>query len=149
MHRRLGVLSLTNTLGFAGGEARVLSFAKTIDRDRFDHYVVCVKRANAEQAPEDAAMRSQFAAAGIKVIDLDQGYSKAKIARPTHSMKVLINGVKRLCELVNLHNIDIIDAHLAAASLMAVLSARRAGVRAAVTSYQAADWSGTLGLESK
>src|ERR1700730_11688849 len=89
MHKKLSILSLTNAVGFAGGEARILSFAKTVDRGRFEHRVACIKRLDLDYAPEDAAMRAQFACAGVSLIDLGEGYSGIKFGKLLHSTRVL------------------------------------------------------------
>jgi glycosyltransferase involved in cell wall biosynthesis len=149
MPNKIRVISLTNTVGFAGGEARILSFAKTIDRDRFQHRVVCVKRLDPDSAPEDAAMRRQFESAGIPVSDLNQGYRSGGILKALNPIMVLASSVKRLADFIRLTGIQAIDAHQPPASLVAVLSAKLTGIKALVTGYEAAIWNGTMGLESK
>ena len=48
MTRRIRVLSLIDNLHFGGDENRLLVFAQTIDRRRFDHLIVTVSGANTE-----------------------------------------------------------------------------------------------------
>jgi hypothetical protein len=44
MTRRIRIASLIADLGFGGSENRLLSFARTIDRSRFDHVVITLYR---------------------------------------------------------------------------------------------------------
>src|SRR2546427_1374011 len=78
MSRRIRIISLFDDLFFGGDETRLLAFARTVDRGHFDHSVVTIKRADAEANRFYGTMRQQYAAAGVEVIDLDEGYFNAK-----------------------------------------------------------------------
>src|SRR5260221_14796075 len=65
------VLSVIDDLGFGGDENRLLALARTIDRRRFRHTVMTI-RASGAASPQSSAMRAQYAAAGIDVIDLGE-----------------------------------------------------------------------------
>ena len=68
------ILSVVNDLAFGGGEDRLLTFARTVDRRRFLHTVVSIKAPNSDHEGRYGTMRQQYAAAGIDVINLEEGY---------------------------------------------------------------------------
>ena len=62
MSKRLTVLSLVHNLFFGGDQTRLLSFAKTYDRDRFRHLVASIHLPDEEYMTRFGSMREQFAA---------------------------------------------------------------------------------------
>ena len=74
MSRKLRVLSVINELYFGGDENRLLTMARTIDRNRVDLTVVTLKRANQRLEPQYGTMRQQYADAGVDVRDLGEGH---------------------------------------------------------------------------
>ncbi len=153
--KRSHILSFTPDIMFGGDAARLLSFARTVDRDRFEHTVVTIKTPWA--APEESAdMRAQYAAAGIPIGDLGQGpfpleldlgfsggrkgsrrYRAGELAA---SAAVFARLVTRLAKLIRRSAIDVIDARLEVAGVIAVAAGRLTGTPVVVTSYYLDTW---------
>jgi len=70
MTRRIRIGSVIADLGFGGSENRLLSFGRTIDRNRFDHVVIVLYRPDERHARQVGSLRPAFAEAGIELIEL-------------------------------------------------------------------------------
>jgi glycosyltransferase involved in cell wall biosynthesis len=116
MNGHIRVLSVIGELLLGGGETRLLSLARSIDRGRFHHTVVTLNRADLE-CPERAVMPSQYAHAGIDVHELDAQSGKAGKRRIDVKAAALCRRVRSLSRIIRRHQIDIIDAHMESAAL--------------------------------
>jgi glycosyltransferase involved in cell wall biosynthesis len=140
MTKRVRLLSLINNLHFGGDENRLLAFAQTLDRRRFDHHVVTVSPANPEVDRRYGGMRQQYADAGVEVISLDEQLSN----RPPLSIKMFqltrtgltsLRLVERLSRLIRRLKIDLVSIHLNSANPVGVLAGLAGGARSVVTTY--------------
>src|SRR5947199_7407202 len=144
MKERIKVLSVLNTLYFGGHENRLLSLAKNIDRDRFDHSVVILTR-EPEAASSQGTMRAQFAAAGISVEDLGEWPDRAighpiGLARVCRSPLRLARSISKLARLIRRRRIDVVEAHHTSAMFAAVMAAKVVGARSVITAYHTRPW---------
>jgi glycosyltransferase involved in cell wall biosynthesis len=119
MSRPIRVLSIIGELLLGGGESRLLSLARSIDRSRFEHRVVALNGADLRIA-ERATMPRMYAEAGIAVTELEnnRGLSTAGLVKPISLMK----RVRCLIELIETHDIDVIDAHMETAALAGTIA---------------------------
>ena len=133
------VLSVIDDLGFGGGENRLLTFARTIDRRRFRHSVLAI-RAAAACPPQSSAMRAQYAAAGVNVVDLGEGDAargRPLAARVPGAARRLARKVRRLRRVMRDQRVDVVDAHLESAGVVAALATAGTPVPCALTLYSA------------
>jgi glycosyltransferase involved in cell wall biosynthesis len=143
--QRIKVVSLMNELLFGGDENRLLSMSRTIDKARFDHRVITIKRPNAEVESYYGTMRGLYATAGVEVADLGEGYPNARV-RPGNPVVVfnratmLARTLQSFSRYVRRHEIDVIDAHLGPGNLVGVAVGRLTRTPAAVTTYHAEPW---------
>jgi glycosyltransferase involved in cell wall biosynthesis len=140
MTRRIGVLSLIDNLHFGGDENRLLVFAQTIDRRRFDHMVVTISSANTEVDQRCGGMRQQFLDAGVEVISLGEHLSNSaplsiKAFQLARTGAVSLRVVQRLNSLIRQRKVDLISIHLNAANPVGVLAGMATGARSVVTTY--------------
>jgi len=141
--KRIRVLSVLNELYFGGHEHRLLSLAKNIDPDRFEHSVLTLTR-DPDDAANQGAMRQQFRAAGIAVEDL--GLSQWRTRRAPGPARVagaslgVAAAISRLAALIRRRGIHLVEAHHTGAMFVSVLAAKLAGARSIVTAYHTRSW---------
>lgn len=139
--KRLRVLSVINALHFGGDESRLLALSKAIDRTRFEHLVLTLKRTDPALERERGACRPHFEAAGIPVADLGEEPLAAESAHGSlrnvvRSVPRLTRTLKKLAAFVRSHRIDVIDAHVGTANQLGALAGIMTGCPAIVTTYQ-------------
>jgi glycosyltransferase involved in cell wall biosynthesis len=138
MTARVRVLSIIDELGFGGDENRLLSLATTIDRDRFDHAVVTIRKPEPARA-ESWAMHGHYAAAGVAVSSLGEVPHATPASKGLRhcadSMVRLGRKVQAVRRLVTTWRPDVIDAHLQAAGLVGVLAGAAPRTPTVVTLY--------------
>ncbi len=145
MSGKIKVVSLMNELLFGGDENRLLSMSRAIDKTRFDHRVMTIKRPDAEFDARFGTMRGHYAAAGIEVDDLGEGYPNAHV-RPGDPVLVLNRAtmlartMNHFSRYVRRHRIDVIDAHLGPGNLVGVATGKMTRTPVAVTTYHAEPW---------
>jgi glycosyltransferase involved in cell wall biosynthesis len=121
------IASVIPDLWFGGTSNRLLSFATTIDRSRFDHVVLTLWSRDASQERTTGSRRAAYAEAGVEVIDLDEPLRR-RIMPSRRPGDVLRAGLTvrrmlaRLCRVIHERRIDLIDAQHATASLMGALA---------------------------
>ena len=140
MKRRLRIASVIGDLAFGGSQNRLLSFARTIDRTRFDHVLITLYRGQASHEQQVGSLRPIFAEAGIEVIDL--GMEPRVRIRPSRRPAHVIGAgvtlgrlVRRLCRVIRERRIDLIDAQHATATLFGVVAGSLTGRPTTVTQY--------------
>ena len=143
--RRLHIVSVINELYFGGDENRLLTFARSIDRDRFDHSVVTLKRADNVLDPHYGTMRQQYADAGVCVEDLGEGHANDGLPpksplRLVRAAVLFARTLMKLCRLVRRRHVDVIDAHLGPGNLVGVTAGVLTGTPRAVTTYHVEQW---------
>jgi len=136
---KLKILSLVHNLFFGGDATRLLDFAKCVDRDRFEHFVMSIHHA-VEGSSLNGNMRDRFAEAGVEVIDLGKthGEFRSNSASPYHvfrSAKSLQRVVGQVTEFVKAHSIDVIDARLHTSMLVGGFASKRCGIPSVGTHY--------------
>jgi glycosyltransferase involved in cell wall biosynthesis len=140
MTKRVRILSLINNLHFGGDENRLLAFAQTVDRRRFDHLLVTLGEADAELDQRCGGMRQQFADAGVEVFALGERLSNRpplpiKALQLTRTGLTSLRAIGRLSRLIRRQKIDVLSIHLNTANPVGVLAGLAAGARSVVTTY--------------
>jgi glycosyltransferase involved in cell wall biosynthesis len=120
------VLSVIGDLGFGGAEDRLLSLARTIDRERFEHTVLTLNPDDPAD-PGASAMKTFFEEAGIRVKPLGAS-GDGKISR-------FAGRIRRLCRVIRRHNIDVVDAHCESAALIGACAGLITGKPCIATLY--------------
>jgi glycosyltransferase involved in cell wall biosynthesis len=124
---RARVASVIADLWFGGTSNRLLSFASTIDRSRFDHVVLTLWSWDAAQERTTGSRRAAYAEAGVEVVDLGEP-PRRRIMPSRRPGDVLRAGVTlrrmmaRLCRVIRERRIELIDAQHATAALMGALA---------------------------
>ena len=139
MSARVRVLSIIDDLGFGGDENRLLSFATTIDRERFEHRVVTVQPPHSSRS-ESWAMHQHYNAAGVRPssLRLVPGPPVTAARNALHvvgAARRLLHKVNDLRRVLREWRADVIDAHLEPAALVSVLAGAASRTATAVTLY--------------
>src|SRR5918992_4692027 len=105
MERRMRIASLITNVGFGGTANRLLSFARTIDKSRFDHVVISIYRKDENFAREIGSLHQAYMDSGVEVIDLGASPRKRILPglRPTHLARAgftLNQILYRLCRTI-------------------------------------------------
>ena len=140
MHDTLRVLSLTNVLFPGGSSGRILGMTRGFDPERIVHTVVTIQEPTAESAQRFGNALPAFEKAGVCVRTLgirhpDPGCTLPHLQRLRYSVSALRRSVRRLADLVRELDIDVIDAHNAAANLVGMLAGVRTKRPSTVTEY--------------
>jgi glycosyltransferase involved in cell wall biosynthesis len=136
--RRLRIASFYRTLGTGGDENRLLSFARTLDRSRFDHTVAVAFPPGADEAGTEGPMLAEYRQAGVEVTTLEEDPLPTDRAG---ALAALTQVVGRLAGFLREREIDVLDARLAGAIPLATIAGRLAGTPAVVgTQYHFAGW---------
>src|SRR5215831_11567138 len=111
MDRRRRILSIIGDLGFGGAEQRLLSFARNLDRERFEQTVLILNGVAAKNSdPGAPAMLTSFEQAGVRILQAPV----VKRGKPTR----FIRRVQTVCQLISDLRIDLLDAHCESAALL-------------------------------
>ncbi|MHC4878900.1 MAG: glycosyltransferase family 4 protein [Planctomycetota bacterium] len=143
MAARIRSLSVLNKLYRGGHENRLLTFAQTIDRDRFDHRIVTLNRDPARTESEQRAsgsLRPDYAAAGIHVDDLGLDPISSGWSGRLNAPAKFATAVRRLVRYIREHDIQLLDAHHTVAMLAAGMAGRITGVPVIQTAYHTGVW---------
>lgn len=145
MSGKIKIASIVNELLFGGDENRLLSFSRAIDRTRFDHRVVCIKRPDPAVESFYGTMRGHYAAAGIPVVDLDEGHPNESLPAGSpllvlNRMTMLARTLGRFSHYLRHENIDVVDAHLGPGNLIGVVAGTLTRTPVAVTTYHVEQW---------
>lgn len=139
--KRLRLLSVINALHFGGDESRLLSLSKSIDRQRFEHIVLTLKKPNAESEEQYGSYRPYFTAAGIEIVDLGDespglGRATGSIGKVARAVPRLTGVLFRLVRFVRERRIDVIDAHIGTGNQLGAAASFLTRVPAVLTTYQ-------------
>jgi glycosyltransferase involved in cell wall biosynthesis len=138
--RRVRVASVIANLGFGGSENRLLSFASTIDKSRFDHLVITIYGPDERDVERAGSRRQDFLDAGVQLIHLSEQRQR-RILPSWHpgsvvgAASILSRLIQRLCHVIRERQIDLIDAQHATAALFGVVAGRLTRRPATVTEY--------------
>ncbi|HEY3676456.1 MAG TPA: glycosyltransferase family 4 protein [Candidatus Tumulicola sp.] len=140
MKRRIGILSVVNSFAYGGDEHRMLSFARHIDRRRFDHRIAVIKSPDAGIDSLYGSLRQEYESARIPLIDLGvkrpgNGLGRNVLHRFPRSAIGFATAINRLARLVREHDIDIVDGHIGTGNQAAVAVGRLTGRPASITTY--------------
>ncbi len=138
---RLRVLSVINALNFGGAESRLLSLSKSINRERFEHIVLTLKKPDVEFETRLGSYRPSFAAAGIVVVDLGDtspglGRATGSIGKVARSAPRLVRVLFRLARFIRERGVDVIDAHIGTANQLGAAASLLTRVPVVLTTYQ-------------
>ena len=144
MSQRVRVLSVLNKLCFGGHEHRLLSLAKSIDRDRFDYSVVTLT-SDPVDASQQGEMRAQFSDAGVVVEDLGDPQSRttpgpAGLTRVCQSPLRMARSIAKLARRIRRQRIDVVEAHHTTAMFATVMAAKLVGIPSVITAYHTRSW---------
>jgi len=119
--------------------------SRAIDKTRFDHRVVTIKRPDAEFESYFGSMRGHYASAGVEVDDLGEGYPNAHARNNSpvvafNRAVMLARTLNHFSRYVRRHAIDVIDAHLGPGNLIGVATGKLMRKPVAVTTYHAEPW---------
>ena len=136
---RTRILSVIDTLGMGGGEHRLLSFARTVDRDRFQHRIVTIQQADPSREAF-WAMRQQYVEAGVGVSSLGDVPSPRRMrlcgaGHLVHAARRLRHRIDLLRGTMREWRADVVDAHLASAATVGVLAGAVTRTPAVMTLY--------------
>ncbi|HEY7993598.1 MAG TPA: glycosyltransferase family 4 protein [Candidatus Eremiobacteraceae bacterium] len=145
MSAPLRVLSVINELYFGGDENRLLTMARTMDRDRVNVDVVTLKRADEHVDSHYGTMRSQYRDAGVDVIDLGEGHPNEGVPigsplRMWRSAEMFARTVGAVCRFIRGADVDVVDAHLGPGNLVGVTAGVLTGTPRVVTTYHVEQW---------
>jgi glycosyltransferase involved in cell wall biosynthesis len=134
------VLTVIDGLGFAGGETRILSMSRNLDRKCFQHSVLTLNPAAYGSASEYRAQRKHYLDSGVQVDDFtlvapERIYDLNAWPGKVYAKTGIFRRACRLAALAKKWRVDVIDAHLESASLVAALGGRLARIPVAVTMY--------------
>jgi glycosyltransferase involved in cell wall biosynthesis len=137
---RLRIASVIADLGFGGSENRLLSFAATIDRNRFEHVVLTLYRRDESTERLIGSRRQAYSDAGVEVIDMGERPQRRILPswRPGHVVSAgatLRRMLRKLCGVIRERRIDLIDAQHATAALMGVLAGTLTRRPVTITEY--------------
>jgi glycosyltransferase involved in cell wall biosynthesis len=140
MLQKTRILSVIDGLGFAGDESRLLSFSRTLDRDRFAHSVLTLNPAAYTSAKEFYARRDQYLKAGVEVNDLSEVSPEPwpcppGVPRKLYQKTGILRRSLRLAGVVRGWNVQVLDGHLLSAGLISVLAGRITGTASSITLY--------------
>lgn len=137
--RVINVLSVIPALHFGGAEIRLLNIARTIDPKRFHLTVVTLYSPDPTLEAESKGMRSQFAAAGVRVMNLairrPGSRHVPRAVKIADTATILGTAVAKVRRLIGSTRADLVDAHMGPSLWTAVPAAASARVPAAITLY--------------
>jgi glycosyltransferase involved in cell wall biosynthesis len=132
---RLRIASFSKRLQVAGDENRLLSFSRSVDRTRFDHFVIVAVATDDERNARIGPMVKRYQEAGIELEILNLELS---------GLRDSINYVRlflRLRRIFRERRVDVLDARLSLPTVIGGLAARVSGVSAIVsTQYYPSAW---------
>lgn len=147
MDGRLRVLCLTNRLQVGGHECGRLTFAKMVDRSRFDYRFLTITQAPdwpAETLIEQAYLHPLFAELGftIETLGVQDPHtgSRRGILEILRSSTGMLRTVRRLVRFIRENRIEVIDAHHTSAMFAASMAGWLTGVPVVLTAYHIAAW---------
>jgi glycosyltransferase involved in cell wall biosynthesis len=143
--RRIRVCSVVGDLFFGGGQSRILTLARNIDRQRFEHTIVTINRFDVEKDQRLGSLRDEFQATDIVVESLGKQHNKTrpnslKLGDLKQSLCVWFHLINRLRRLIRERDIDVVDAHTEIASLIAPLACLGTKAKCVATQYHLTPW---------
>jgi L-malate glycosyltransferase len=140
---RIRLVSVIDDLTFGGDEARLLAFALSIDRSRFEHIILTIQRGVSRNVSSNA-MRHQYAFAGIEVRDLGVRNalepSRWGLPAGVRSGLRIVAKSWRLWRALRTMDVDVVDAHLMTGGFIGALAALLRRIPSTVTIYNTASF---------
>lgn len=142
MKRRVRVLSIVNDVAHGGDEHRLLSFARHVDSERFDHRIAVIKASDARIDASYGSLRPEYEAAGIPLIELGRerpgdGVNRNLLRRLPRSSLSFMRTVGQLARLARSLEVDVVDGHIGTGNQAAVAVGAIIRRPVAVTTYHA------------
>lgn len=140
MARKLRVLSLVHNLFFGGDQTRLLAYARSYDRERFEHYVASIHLPDEEYVKKYGSMREEYASHGVEVIELGRHHhatdrssmNPVAVLKTLRSLQQLANKLK---SVIGELKIDLIDARLSSPIFVGAVTGRLCGIPSVGTTY--------------
>ena len=148
---RIRIATLFNRLNIGGDENRVLNYARSYDRDRFDYRMVVLVRPTKEQEDAAGPMLARFEEHGILVDFLDETarLTYRRLPFPLSTLRDLGAFGRvglRLVRYFRRHRIDVLDTRGVNTIALGSLAARLAGVPVILaTEYFLDNWKSGFG----
>jgi glycosyltransferase involved in cell wall biosynthesis len=147
---KVKVASVIKRLHIGGDQVRLLSFATSVDRDRFEHVVIVVQGVDEERDQRIGPMLRAFRDSGVEVVILGKdivsvtGTPAPVSAGPGRRIADLVSAVSVLRQLVRIfreRRPDVIDARLNFGTVFGLAAGRLARVPVVVsTGYYPEHW---------
>ncbi len=143
--KRLRIATIYTELGFGGDENRLLAFARSLDRDCFEHLVVTCVPSDAASEAHTGPMAACYRAAGIRTVCLGER-RRADCRRLPQPLSAARDGARtlriamRLAQLLWRERIDVVDARMTYNMVVGLLAARLAKVPVAIATEYYDPW---------
>jgi len=136
--RRIHILSVIDDLHFGGDEYRLLAFARSLDRERFQHTVATLMKEDRVRGEKYGSMRDQYRKSKVRLIDIGQAAGILELRRKSIADRVssFREKVRKIESLIRTERVDILDVHLSPANLVCALGALKTKIPFVVTLYQ-------------
>lgn len=150
MAEPIRVATVIKRLHIGGDQVRVLTFARHLDRTRFEHVVLVVQPVDAERDERMGPILQRYRDEGVEVVTLGfevHSFSNAGVDRPRTHLSVLrdlatsVRMLARLARTLRERRIDVVDARLELGTVFGLLAAGLARVPLVVsTGYSPTFW---------
>jgi len=134
--RRIHILSVIDDLHFGGDEYRLLTFAQSLNKLRFQHTVLTLMKEDPKTAESYGSMREQYRSAGVRLLDLGQRPLGHQPEQWTSKLLSFKEKVRKLKALIREERVDLLDVHLAPANLACAAATLGTNIPFVVTLYQ-------------
>jgi glycosyltransferase involved in cell wall biosynthesis len=136
--RRIHILSVIDDLHFGGDEYRLLAFARSLDRERFQHTVVTLMKEDRVLGEKYGSMRDQYRQSEVRLIDIGHAAGIAQSRRKSIADRVssFREKARKVESLIHVERVDILDVHLSPANLVCAVGALTTKIPFVVTLYQ-------------
>jgi glycosyltransferase involved in cell wall biosynthesis len=142
---KLRIATIYTELGFGGDENRLLAFARSLDRSRFEHLVVTLVPSDAASEAQTGPMAAHYRDAGIRTICLGER-RRADYPRLPQPLAAARDGARtlrialKLARLLRRERIDVVDARMTYNMVVGLLAARLARVPVAIATEYYDPW---------
>lgn len=137
---RIRVASVIKRLHVGGDETRLLTLARLLDREAFEHVVVVVNPTDDERDARIGAMLDRYRCAGVEVVVLGEELLTSRRAGLADAIRVA-SVLRRLTTVLRDRRIDVVDARLEFGTVFGLVAGRLARVPVVVaTGYSPAYW---------
>ena len=148
---RIRIASLFPRLHYGGDSTRVLHFARTIDRDRFEHMIVLLAPPTDAHDTTIGPMVAEYRAHDVRIEILNEipRSEWTGLPPPLSTLRDAVGFARitaRLAHFFRRHRIDVLDLRGCRNAVIGAVAGRLAGVGAAITTeYILDEWKSGIG----